>query len=621
MLLFMLMMLEALIPRVFCNPQSQGPPGSSNSNSNSATNLPSSTSSSSSTNSGSATNLGHDNSQSSPLTQKQSTTTSSSQQQQQQQQPEAKSSLVQVYEHEHFSKTTDSWQGGRGTETNQDDSSTSASSASQLVYRWTSSPTNHGNNVKILPPPSELSAPKGYAYIGEWKIHVSSSTKDELGWEYYVSKGVGKRRRRWLRTVVEVVKDKAKEKEMEKEIEKEIEKKQLLQQTPSRKRPPSAVSWKTSAAILRFKKIIKGLTDSFNFKGFGVTTYKSLISNTVGIGWRIPLSANFDFWESRPFLPLCNCAWGLYYPVRFSFSINASMPVVLIQTALWVSLDYMAWMAMMIYSILWQTLLIDLVGKVVLVNSIKAMGRLLALGPDLIINDSDGNSNGNGNGDRVSNTDDEGAEREGSEVFHDRGGSMMQSDTEQEGKQGYMAQMKHLFPSLQREYPSRPKRRRVAYSTAISDRLGVNVGMHLSKERGVEIRCAWYHVYLPTIEFLNSKVNDIKSMLTKAASRSKHKQNLLPRLLGEKFASLGIVWGCSSMLSESFEQPMYSCSSIFSLSGLYPGETLRKLREMKVNGMTRVKLGKQFDSRLKKRAESKLDDEYEEILEVKVGAS
>ena len=161
----------------------------------------------------------------------------------------------------------------------------------------------------------------------------------------------------------------------------------------------------------------------------------------------------------------------------------------------------------------------------------------------------------------------------------------------------------------------------MVYSTAISDRLGVNFGMHLSKARGCEIRCGWYHVYLPTIGFLNTKFDDIKSILTKASTRPKQKQDLLSRFLGEKFASLGIVWGCSSFLSDSFEPPMYSCSSIFALSGLYPGETLRKLREIQAKRITRAKVGKRFRSRLKKSAGSKLEEEYEEILEVKVGAS
>ena len=66
---------------------------------------------------------------------------------------------------------------------------------------------------------------------------------------------------------------------------------------------------------------------------------------------------------------------------------------------------------------------------------------------------------------------------------------------------------------------------------------------------------------------------------------------------------------------------MYSCSSVFALSGLYPAETMRRLREIQTERRTRAEVGKKLDSRLKKRSESKLDGEYEEIIEVKVGAS
>jgi len=66
---------------------------------------------------------------------------------------------------------------------------------------------------------------------------------------------------------------------------------------------------------------------------------------------------------------------------------------------------------------------------------------------------------------------------------------------------------------------------------------------------------------------------------------------------------------------------MYSCSSVFALSGLYPAETMRRLHEIQTERRTRAEVGKKVDSHLKKRSESKLDGEYEEIIEVKVGAS
>jgi len=48
---------------------------------------------------------------------------------------------------------------------------------------------------------------------------------------------------------------------------------------------------------------------------------------------------------------------------------------------------------------------------------------------------------------------------------------------------------------------------------------------------------------------------------------------------------------------------------------------MRRLHEIQTERRTRAEVGKKVDSHLKKRSESKLDGEYEEIIEVKVGAS
>ena len=58
---------------------------------------------------------------------------------------------------------------------------------------------------------------------------------------------------------------------------------------------------------------------------------------------------------------------------------------------------------------------------------------------------------------------------------------------------------------LGREYPAVPKRRKVIYNMGISDRLGANVGIHVSKARGVEVRWTSWHIYLPTVDFLGTK--------------------------------------------------------------------------------------------------------------------
>jgi hypothetical protein len=535
-----------------------------------------------------------------------------------------KSSLVQVYEHEHFSKTTHAWVGG---------------SSPQSTDRWTSSPTNHGRGVKILPPPSELLAPKGYEYTGDWKIDVTSSistavnvgggiggigsslnniSKDELGWEYFISNGVGRRRRRWLRTVVEVPVTTSSSSLSSSST--------LLNVPPSksmgihRQRVTSSRPGKGRGSVLLdpldlpgyhlSKRILKDLRDSFNFKGFGMTGSKSLITKGIGIGCRLPLSANFDFWESRPFLPLVNCSLIMYYPLRIAFVLNASLPMGLFKTVFWTGMDWIAWLVMTIYCIVWKSLMTDLVWKLLLWNSIKVMGKILALGPEEEVLEDYGEYNNGRDDDDYNQHNDNGKSQEDlmDESFSDDDYNKLH------GKKKFQDE-KRAIRLLGREYPSMPQRRAVIYSRAISERLGVNVGMHLSKARGFEVRYAWWHSYLPTVDYLNSKIDSIKSLLMNTPKASKMKKGAVSRLLGGKVASLGLVWGGFSP-----EAPYYSCSSSFSISGLYPGDALRKFREIQAERRSRQLVEKQLDSRLKKNSEALSEEEYEEVIEVKVGA-
>lgn len=539
----------------------------------------------------------------------------------------SKSSLVQVYEHEHFSKSTHSWVGG---------------SSPQSTDRWTSSPTNHGSGVKVLPPPSELLAPKGYEYTGDWKIDVTSSistlnsgssssstsnniSKDELGWEYFISNGVGRRRRRWLRTVVEIPLTasssssslastnaaSASTKSME------VKRHSGTSWRPNKVRNSNVLFHLSDLPGYRIsKRLLKDLSDSFNFKGFGMTGSKSLITKGVGIGCRLPLSANFDFWESRPFLPLVNCSLVMYYPLRIAFVLNASLPMGLFKAVFWSAMDWIAWLTMTIYCIAWKSFMTDLVWKLLLWNSIKVMGKMLALGPEEeeLPEDYRDYDNDRDSDDDYNQKKDAGTNQEDllDESFFD----------DDDDSDGYKLHAKKKLQDEQRamrflgrEYPSLPRRRSVIYSRAVSERLGVNVGMHLSKARGFEIRYAWWHSYLPTVDYLNSKIDSVKCLLMKTQKASKLKKGAVARLLGGKVASLGIVWGCFGP-----EAPHYSCSSTFSISGLYPGDALRKFREIQAERRSRQLVEKQLDSRLKRKSDALSDEEYEEVLEVKVGA-
>ena len=59
---------------------------------------------------------------------------------------------------------------------------------------------------------------------------------------------------------------------------------------------------------------------------------------------------------------------------------------------------------------------------------------------------------------------------------------------------------------------------------------------------------------------------------------------------------------------------------MFALSGLYPVDAWKRFCEMNAKRKSREKLSKTLDSRLKQQ-ERHSEGEYEEVMEVKVGAS
>lgn len=345
-----------------------------------------------------------------------------------------------------------------------------------------------------------------------------------------------------------------------------------------------------------------------------MTGSKSLLTKSIGIGCRLPLSANFDFWESRPFLPLVNCSLVMYYPLRIAFVLNASLPMGLFKTALWIGMDWILWLGMTLYCMLWKTIVTDVVWKLVLWNSIKVMCKVLALGPPEV-NDSDDYDDGTYRDDGKVDEARQYQKREKEELNSDHGDDDQLETNASLRKLENENRARHF---LGREYPPIPKKRRIIYSRGISERLGVNLGMHLSKAQGFEVRCAWWHSCLSTVDNLSCKLDSLKSALfqtSKCTSKLKT-GSLVAKALGGKVASLGIVWG-------GFHQEAmhYFCSSTFSVSGVYPLETIRRIREIQVERRSRQIIEKRLDSQLKKTNVAKVEEDYEEVVEVKVGAS
>jgi hypothetical protein len=183
------------------------------------------------------------------------------------------SAVIQVVESEIWDASSDSWKG-------------------QHEHRWT-------NNVgQVSPSPSEIQPPEGWEFSGDWKIVISNNQQggagggggDALGWEYqfqYLRPPV--RRRIWLRRLTGA---KAKPK-------------QSMFETSS---------W-TALSLSSRQSVMQRIRDNWNFKGYGMSLYKSFIlPSSFGIGVRLPLTVNFEYFDSRPQLPSVTCGTALFFP-------------------------------------------------------------------------------------------------------------------------------------------------------------------------------------------------------------------------------------------------------------------------------------------------------------------
>ena len=139
------------------------------------------------------------------------------------------------------------------------------------------------------PPPTTI-APDGFQFEGDWKI-VTSANRDSLGWEYiWALSQPAMRRRLWLRTIVVIP-----------------------------KQPPTS--------------IVATLRDQWNFKGFGMSFYKSLtFAKSFGMAFRLPIASNIEWWERNPALPSFSTAVAAYFPWAAIYQISGS-----------VNVDFLAW--------------------------------------------------------------------------------------------------------------------------------------------------------------------------------------------------------------------------------------------------------------------------------------
>eukprot|EP00934_Nitzschia_sp_Nitz4_P000894 Nitzschia sp. Nitz4//scaffold30_size153850//32634//33824//NITZ4_002765-RA/size153850-processed-gene-0.207-mRNA-1//-1//CDS//3329547223//894//frame0 len=184
-------------------------------------------------------------------------------------------SVLKVYETEQWDIQSNSWK------------------ATSEVPRW----SNELGESSLSP--SEVLPPPGFDFGSDWKIVLEGS--DAMGWEYtfrYLQPPV--RRRVWLRGLHP-----------------------MSPPLPHTLVVPEKLVPKTPNL---FSRTIEKVRDSYNFKGYYVNFYKSLVSwESFGFGVGCPLTMNFDLWDRNPGLPSLSTSLGFYFPWTVAAFLSTSV--------------------------------------------------------------------------------------------------------------------------------------------------------------------------------------------------------------------------------------------------------------------------------------------------------
>lgn len=187
--------------------------------------------------------------------------------------PSSVTFLYELYEHEIYNPKTGSW----------------------TSRRFTQSPVaGGGGRDSTSLDPQSCAPPRNYLFDSEWKIDMASESRDGFGWEYYIGKydGLGRRRRRWVRSLMRVGSSTAAVAGSSGSV--------ASAAAALKKKRAVDAKKKTSKSSSAAKSTAKGgalqaVREQYNFKGFGWSFYKSfLFKRSFGASLRIPLSANFD---------------------------------------------------------------------------------------------------------------------------------------------------------------------------------------------------------------------------------------------------------------------------------------------------------------------------------------
>ena len=437
----------------------------------------------------------------------------------------AEKGIVRIVENEIWDPSTNEWKG----QTPRWTSTTSTTGAGSDVPQQQLSSSSSSSSSS----PAEFVPSDGWKFQGDWKIVVNqnqikkddssssgssvgdsalgqapgaknaSPATDAMGWEYiYQYLRPPKRRRVWLRTIVP-----------QSVVQKKFDKRQVQEEAPTKQLPASTAEKGSSSKTLEdqqsdrllktretlsrrhvsipsaLRKIspaflqadmIRSVRDDFNFKGLGMSLYKSLIfPESFGCGLRLPLTANFDVFDRNPGLPSVSSTLSLYGP---SWTIIAGLSCsVTVEWIKWV-IRNAVWSISRAFVLVWYRLIMPilLVLKAALDRLVHPVHRI--------------------------------SQKEDAEISPSSSKSSSSSSS-------------IMIPSNIQNFLSTPVSRPM-YNSELSERVGCSVSYRWSQKYGFEFRVSYWHSYLPTLLMYRRLMSKMQQhdVVQKLVSRTIHQQ-------------------------------------------------------------------------------------------------
>jgi len=525
--------------------------------------------------------------------------------------------LYELYEHEIHNPKTNTW----------------------TSRRFTQSPiTGGGGRDSTSLNPQDCNPPRNYVFAGEWKIDMARDSRDGFGWEYYVGKydGLGRRRRRWVRSLIRVSSSGSSSSISNTASGKQEKKK-------SKKKTTTSTSKKASTKVSTSSyQPLSALREQYNFKGFGWSFYKSLVfTRAVGAAFRIPLSANFDSYDqylAAPYisastyfgypwmivqflsasLPLEAIKWtvgGIVWKIQWTFAVMSALIRCTVETIIWIILWPLR---------LWRAITLRMMR--LLPGKSKTQGDTVATtnredavdGESTTTNIIEGTNVTIETHIEISNNSTEYDNNNNGELAAVSAASTV-ADTPPRGGASTATQVspfrkkKHLTISGH-EIPTFHRATNIEYSTTVQERIGVHLSWRISQERGYEYRCNFFYSCLPTplywgqlsedgkrrIESIRrtlgavlGKKNDPSSAKhigtkevdsidddkkdaisrSKKSSKSKSSSSAISTFLSDHYTTLGMSAGWPLPV-----HPFFNLNLMLSLSGFYYAWLLKAIR-------------------------------------------